>query len=292
MAKVAFLGLGLMGQGMAKNLLQAGHEVTVWNRSSHKALPFVEAGAVLASEPFKAVEHADLIISIVGDDKASHDVWLSDNGILAGNLKNEAIAVECTTVSRKWMETLGARCIDAGLRFLDCPVTGGPPGADSGQLTLLIGGAADTVVAAEPVLRAFAKRLYHFGDVGAGTAYKLIVNAIGAAHIAALAEATLVAEKAGLNLETFADALRNSSVASRVTNYNTPRMVSDIHDDVAFAAKWRAKDVDYSIDMARGLGCNTPLFDLVADIFQCTIENGFGDINESAILHTMKKGVR
>jgi len=289
MIKIAFLGLGLMGQGMAKNLMESGYELTVWNRSPDKTKAFVDAGATTAKSPAEAVEGADVIITIVGDDLASQHVWLGEGGILSGNLKSGAIAIECTTVSRQWMEILGKNCIDVGLRFLDCPVTGGPEGAENGQLNLLMGGAEETIAGAEPVLKAFSKRIFRFGDIGTGTAYKLIVNSLGAAHVVALAEAMLVAHKAGLNLDTVAEALCNGSVSSRVTNSNAPKMAGDAHDDVAFAAKWRAKDVSYGADMAHSLGCEVPIFHHAANVFKDTVEIGLGEVNESDVLSVLKQ---
>ena len=288
MTKIAFIGLGLMGQGMANNLLKCGHELTVWNRSSDKVQALVDAGAKTARSPAQAVQGAEVIITIVGDDAASQSVWLGEDGILSGDIPPHAIAIESTTISRDWMEKLGTQCIEAGLRFLDCPVTGGPAGAESGQLSLLIGGEAETVTAAEPVLNAYAKKIFHFGPVGTGTAYKLIVNSVGAVQVAALAEAMIVADKAGLDVNTVAEALCSGSVASRVVGSNAQKMASDNHDEVAFATKWRAKDVAYGAALSDSLGCTTEIFRHVASVFQRATEAGLGEANESAILRILK----
>ena len=283
MTKVAFLGLGLMGRGMALNVLKSGHELTVWNRTAEKMHPLVDAGATAAATPAQAVVGAEVIVAIVGDDAASESVWLGDDGILSGAPAANAIAIESTTVSQGWMVQLGERCAEAGLRFLDCPVTGGPPGAESGQLTMLVGGAAETLAAVEPVLNTYSKRIYHFGPVGAGTAYKLIVNTIGAVQAVAVAEGMEVAKRAGLPLDMVADALGNGSVASPMTTYIAPRMAVGDHQDVRFAAKWRGKDAGYGVDMAHALGGSTPIFEYAADLFKRTIDAGLGDLNESAI---------
>ncbi|MEG3617832.1 NAD(P)-dependent oxidoreductase [Magnetovibrio sp. PR-2] len=288
MTKIAFLGLGLMGRGMALNLIKAGYDVTVWNRSSDKLKPLVDAGAEPAETPGACASGADVIITIVGGDEASESVWLGEDGILSGALKPSAIAIESTTVSRNWMVALGETCVNAGLRFLDCPVTGGPPGANSGQLTMLVGGEADTLQTAEPVLNAYAKRIYHFGPVGAGTAYKLIVNTIGAIQAVAVAEGMEVAKRAGLDLDTVADALGNGSVASPMTSYIAPRMAQDDHDDVRFAARWRGKDAGYGAYMAQNLGCAAPMFQHAAECFRATISQGMGDANESAVMRVVQ----
>ncbi len=289
MRKVAFLGLGLMGRGMALNVLKAGYDLSVWNRSPGKAAPLVDAGAKAADSPAEAVRDADVIVTIVGDDDASEAVWLGDDGVLQG-AKPGAIAIESTTVSHGWMVKLGDACTEAGLRFLDCPVTGGPPGAQSGQLTMLVGGEADVLDGARPVLESYAKRIYHFGPVGAGTAYKLIVNTIGAVQAAAVAEGMMVAKAAGLPLDLVAEALGSGSVASPMTAYIAPRMAKNEHEEVRFAAKWRSKDAGYGVAMAHELDCAVPAFEYVADLFARTVDAGLGARNESAIQRLIENG--
>jgi len=289
MTKIAFLGLGHMGKGMALNLLKAGHDLTVWNRTPDKTTPLVNAGARTAATPAQAVEGAEVIITILGDDKSSEQIWLGEDGILCGDMAPNAIAIESTTVSRDWMITLGERCVDASLRFLDCPVTGGPPGANAGTLTMLVGGEASTLADATPVLEAYCKRIYHFGPAGAGSAYKLIVNTIGAVHAAAVAEGIAVAKKAGLPLNMVADALGTGSVASPMTSYIAPCMAQDSHDEVRFAAQWRSKDAHYGVAMAQGLGCTTPVFKAATALFKSAIDEGLGPLNESVIARMVEK---
>jgi len=289
MTKIAFLGLGHMGKGMALNLLKAGHELTVWNRSADKTTPLTNAGARTAPTPAFAVKGAEVIITILGDDRSSEQVWLGEDGILSGDMVPNAIAIESTTVSRNWMITLGQRCVDAGLRFLDCPVTGGPPGANAGSLTMLVGGEASTLADAAPVLEVYSKRIYHFGPVGAGTAYKLIVNTIGAVQAAAVAEGIAVAKQAGLPLDMVADALGTGSVASPMTTYIAPRMAQDDHDEVRFAAQWRSKDAHYGVDMAHDLNCATPVFNAATALFKRAMDEDLGSMNESVIARMVEK---
>lgn len=289
MSKIAFLGLGLMGRGMAQNLLRAGHDVTVWNRSADKMQPLMDAGARAAANPAQAVDGAAFIITILGDDAASESVWLGKDGVLSGDFLPGAIAIESTTVSHAWMKTLGQKCIDLGLRFLDCPVTGGPHGAENRQLTMLVGGHAETLADATPVLNAYAKRIYHFGPVGAGTSYKLIVNSIGAVQAAAVAEGMAVADAAGLPLELVAEALGSGSVASSVTTYIAPCMAAGEHEKVRFAAKWRGKDVHYGHEMAQALGCTVPVFSATEALFREAIHAGLGELNESVISRLIRR---
>ncbi|MBM3566479.1 MAG: NAD(P)-dependent oxidoreductase, partial [Alphaproteobacteria bacterium] len=186
MARVALFGTGTMGQAMARRLLAAGHDLAVYNRSAAKLTPLVAAGARACASPAAAARNAEIVISTVADDEASRAVWLEPDGALAANLAPGAIALESATVSHAWMRALGRRAAETSVAFLDCPVTGGPDGAAEGRLTLLVGGDQATLDAAWPVLRAYAARYVLFGPVGAGTAYKLVVNTIGAAQAVAL----------------------------------------------------------------------------------------------------------
>ena len=222
--KIAFLGTGIMGSGMAHNLLQAGYEITVYNRTAAKAEPLVKAGASRAATPRAAVDGADLIIAIVGDDAASRQIWLGDDGVLAGSPKPNAIAIESTTLSLAWVEELHQILADRGLRFIDSPVTGGRSGAENGTLTLLVGAEQATLADGRPVMEAYSQKIIHFGPPGAGTAYKLVVNLMVAVQAAALAEGVLLAEKAGLDLTQVAGTLASGAVASPLVKAYAGRM--------------------------------------------------------------------
>lgn len=134
MTKIAFLGTGIMGTGMIHNLLKAGYDVTVYNRTASKTQAFVDAGAARAVAPAKAVAGADVIIAVVGDDNASKELWLGENGVLAGPLQQNAIAIESSTLSLEWVRELGHILATNGLRFIDSPVTGGRKGAENSTL--------------------------------------------------------------------------------------------------------------------------------------------------------------
>jgi 3-hydroxyisobutyrate dehydrogenase len=288
MARVAFLGLGTMGREMAHRLIAAGHEATVWNRSPEKAETLRAAGAAVAATPAQAVKGADVIVSMVADDAASRDVWLGPEGALAGRPANRAIAVESSTVSRGWTLDLAERVRQAGLRFLDCPVTGGPDGAREGRLTLLVGGEASVLQEAWPVLSAYAGRSLHFGPVGAGTAYKVTVNMIGAAQAAAAVEGYLTAVKAGLDPETVREALSSGAVASPMVKYLVRRLVDNDHDDIYFTTALRHKDARYGLRLAAEVGQATPVNAVAADLFQMALAHGWGESNESIIVKLLK----
>ncbi len=284
MAKVAFLGAGLMGREMALNLLKAGHDVRVYNRTLEKARPLEDAGAVLCETPAKAAEGAELIISMVGDNDASKAVWMGPDGALAGAFSPAAIAVESSTLSRDWVLELEPAVRDTGLSYLDCPVTGGPDGAKAGTLTLLVGGEGETIDAAMGVLSAYSNRCIHFGAVGTGTAYKVMVNLMGAVQGTALAEGILLAEKAGLDMEKVGLALKDGSVAGPHVRYLVDRMIGGDHDDVFFSARWRHKDAAYGMKLAGEVGQTMPTSNIATELYEKTLERGFGEKNSSVVI--------
>lgn len=288
MTKIALLGTGIMGAGMAHNLLKAGYNVTVWNRTAEKTEPLVQAGATRADTPALAVYNADVIITIVGDDDSSRQVWLGPEGVLAGQPAANAIAIESTTISLGWVNTLHQAVKEAGLHFVDSPVTGGRGGAEGGTLTLLVGAEDDVLARARPVLDAYSQKIIHFGPPGAGTAYKLIVNMIGAVHATALGEGILMAEKAGLNMERVVEGLTSGAVASPLVKAFAQRMVDNDHDFVHFSARWMHKDAAYAVQMARDVGQAIPMSSVAAQVYQMALSQGLGEKNVSAVVEALR----
>src|SRR3954467_5646635 len=176
MSRVAFIGLGRMGRGMASRLLAAGHTVVVHNRTRERGTDLLAAGAQWAGSPAEAATDAEAVLVMVSDDVASRAVWLGTDGVLTGGPAPAALAIECSTLSHDWVLELSAAVAANGLRYLDCPVTGLPDAAAAGQLTLRVGGDPTDGERAEPLLRPLSVDRVHFGPVGAGTAYKLVIN--------------------------------------------------------------------------------------------------------------------
>ncbi len=288
MARIAFLSAGNMARGMVHCLLEAGHDVAVYNRTAARAEALVKAGASLAPTPAAAAGGAEFVIAMVGDDAASRAVWLGPEGALSGATPPGAIAVECSTLSRGWVLALAREVSVRGLRYIDCPVTGVPQQAREGALTLLVGADEATLVEAAPVLAAFSRETIRFGDVGAGTAYKLVVNLMGTVQIAALAEALLIAGKAGLDPDTVAHALATGAAASRVVRHAMPQMVAGNHDDVSFSARWRYKDAAYGLKLASEVGQEVPISALAGRLFETVLARGWGALDQTKIIDALR----
>lgn len=289
MAKIAFLGTGRMGSGMAARLLAAGHTVTVFNRSPEKAAELVSQGAVLARTPRAAAEHAEAIISMVADDTASHTVWLGEHGALSGDLAPGAFAIECSTLSRPWVSELSKHAAVHGLRYIDLPVTGLPDAAAAGELTLFAGADPDDLDAMRPLLQPLCTNIVHFGGIGAGTAYKLVQNLLGSVQIAATAEALRIAELAGLDLATVVDTLSRSVAASPIIVRVGRLMLDGVHDrDIAFTAALRLKDTRFGVELADSVAAPAALGHAAQDIFSRLVDAGHGDLNETKVIDILR----
>ena len=284
MATIAVIGLGKMGSGIAGRLIAAGHQLNLYNRTPAKAAALVRVGARLCASPAEASRNADAVISMVSDDVASRDVWLGADGILTESLRG-TLAVECSTLSYDWVTELAGEAVGRGLRYIDAPVTGLPETAAAGELTLLVGARAADLDAARAILSAFSRQIIHFGGVGCGTAYKLIINLLGAVQIASAAETMAFAERAGLDLRVVAEAIATGQAASPQVVRNTQRMVLDDHDrNITFTPRLRLKDVDYALQLAGSLGLGTPFGALAARAFGELCDTGHADENESNVI--------
>jgi 3-hydroxyisobutyrate dehydrogenase len=293
MARIAFVGLGNMGLGMATRLIETGHQLSVYNRTAARAEALVRQGAQLFDSPKRACQGVDAVISMVADDSASRAVWLGMDGILAAaNFARNGFAIECSTLSHDWVAELSSLCGARGLRYLDAPVTGLPDVATAGALTLLVGADADDLSSARDILDSLAQRIIRFGPVGAGTAYKLIINMMGAVQIASAAEALAIAERVGLNIAAVADAISTSQAASPQVVRNTRRMVADDHDhNVVFSSALRLKDVEYAVRFARASGIGSPFGALAERTYRRLCEMGHAHVNESKVIEVCRSQV-
>jgi 3-hydroxyisobutyrate dehydrogenase-like beta-hydroxyacid dehydrogenase len=257
MPRVAFIGLGRMGHGMAGRYVEAGFDVSVWNRSKGKAEDLIARGARWATSPADAAIDADAVVTMVADDEASRAVWLGEDG--AGTTaKPGTLAIECSTVSHAHALELARELRERGLITIDCPVTGLPDAAASGKLTLLVGAEPADLERARPYLAPLSTAIRHFGTVGAGTVFKLINNLMGAVQIASLAEGVAIAEQAGLDMTIVAESLATGAVASPQVIRHSRRMIARDFAGASFTAALRHKDAAYAVALAEGLLASPP----------------------------------
>ncbi len=258
MQRVACIGLGRMGHGMAGRYLNAGFAVTVWNRSRAKAEDLIARGAQWATSPEDAAIDADAVVSMVADDEASRAVWLGKDGA-AATMKAGTLAIECSTVSYDHALHLSRELHTRGLIYIDCPVTGLPDAAASGKLTLLVGANAADLDKARPFLAPLSTTIRHFGEVGTGTVYKLINNLMGAIQIAGIAEGLAIAEQAGLDIKLVLEAIESGVAASPQVIRHSKRMAARNFDGATFTASLRHKDAAYAVALAESLLADAPV---------------------------------
>lgn len=289
MARIAFLGAGMMGQPMIRNFLRGGHSVTVYNRTLEKARPLEAEGATLAATPKEAAAGADLIMSSLTNDDASKSIWTGVDGALEADLKPGAFAVEASTVSLTWVARLNELAEAKGLHFLDCPVAGRPDVAEAGQLKIFAGGSAEDVDALRPIFESIGKSVMHVGDVGKGITFKLIYNTMGAIQVAACAEGMHACEAAGIDLAVAAEGFSTGATGSPHVVRHSGYMATDSHEDpVQFSGKMRIKDVSYGIELIEDAGGQSVLGRATCQVFGQMVENGMGDVNDSELIKTLR----
>jgi 3-hydroxyisobutyrate dehydrogenase-like beta-hydroxyacid dehydrogenase len=258
MVRVAFIGLGRMGHGMAGRYLDAGFDVSVWNRSRAKADELIARGARWSTSPGDAAIDADAVVTMVADDDASRAVWLGSDGA-ATTMKAGTFAIECSTVSHDHALRLSRELHARSLIYIDCPVTGLPDAAAAGKLTLLVGANGADLEKARPFLAPLSTTIRHFGEVGSGTVYKLINNLMGAIQIAGIAEGLAIAEQAGLDMKLVLEAVESGVAASPQVIRHSKRMVARDFTGATFTASLRHKDAAYAVALAESLLRDRPL---------------------------------
>jgi len=280
MAETAFLGLGVMGFPMAGHLSVAGHEVTVWNRTSAKAHAWTEAHAGAASsDAGAAVVKAEFVFMCLGDDP---DVRAVASRVIP-SMKPGAVLVDHTTASAALARELAAECAEAGLGFIDAPVSGGQAGAETGRLSVMAGGESDVVERASSVMEAYAKAIVHIGPAGAGQLAKMANQICIAGVVQGLSEALHFGQQAGLDPETLISALSQGAAQSWQME-NRWRTMTEGEFDFGFAVDWMRKDLRIALAEARRNGSSLPLTALVDQFYADVQEMGGGRWDTSSLI--------
>ena len=255
---VGLIGLGLMGNPMGHNLLKAGFPLTVWNRTASRADSLVAAGAKLAASPREVAAASDVLITIVSDPPALEGVlWNSGTNSAFPALKKGSIYIDSSTVSPALARKIAAASVQAGIRFLDAPVTGGTWGAEKGELVFMIGGEAGTLEAAKPVFDAMGKKLFHLGPNGAGQTIKLAMNSLLAVEVQAFAEALALVQRAGLPGEKLVEVMQSSMARAGILDIKAPSMLSGDFKP-SFPLRLMHKDLGLALDLANQIGVALP----------------------------------
>jgi 3-hydroxyisobutyrate dehydrogenase-like beta-hydroxyacid dehydrogenase len=275
---------------MASNLVAAGHDVVVWNRSEPARELLTALGARSASTPREAAFSADFVISMVTDDHASRAVWLAQDTGAASGLARGAIAIESSTVTPDWVGELAGAVIARGASFLDCPVAGSLPQAEARQLLVLAGGDVSDFETAKPVLEAMAGAAKYVGAAGQGIVLKLAVNALLGIQIAAMAEALSYLEKSGLAAAYVIPILATTPLVSPAA-IGAAKLIEARDFKPRFPVKLVAKDFRYVVESGRRISAELPMTSAAQTLFDRLSDEGFGEENISAVVR-LYDGVR
>ncbi|PSK86127.1 3-hydroxyisobutyrate dehydrogenase [Limimaricola soesokkakensis] len=288
MAKLTFLGLGVMGYPMAGHLAKAGHKVTVYNRTTAKAEAWArEHGGQHAATPREAAQGAEIVFACVGNDDDLRSVCAGDDGAFAG-MEAGALFVDHTTVSAAVTRELAAAADAKGVGFVDAPVSGGQAGAENGQLSVMCGGAQDHFDRAEPVIDAYAKICRRLGESGAGQLAKMANQIAIAGLVQGLSESLAFAEKAGLDGRALVEVISQGAAGSwQMVNRHSTML--DDHFEHGFAVDWMRKDLGICLDAADELSVSLPVTALVDQFYKEVQQMGGGRWDTSSLIKRLRK---
>lgn len=284
--RIAFLGLGIMGGGMARRLLGAGFAVTVYNRHPARAEPLAAAGAQIADTPRAAAAGAGVIIAMVADDAASHSIWLGADGALAGAQRG-ALCVECSTLSLAWVEELERRAAAAGCELVDAPVTGSKGAAAAGELNFLVGATAAAFQRVEPVLRPMSRSVTHLGAPGSGAFVKLVNNFVAGVQVAAFAEALAWIERGAVDRAKALAVITEGAPGSPIVKLMAGRMTAPDYTP-NFLLRLMAKDLGYAVDEGRRAGLPLVTAAAALERFEVAIASGHGEKDMAAVVEPLR----
>jgi 3-hydroxyisobutyrate dehydrogenase-like beta-hydroxyacid dehydrogenase len=281
--RVAFLGLGIMGRPMAANLVKAGHEVTVWNRTPGKDVE----GARTASTPADAAQAAEVVWMCVSDTKAVEGLLFGQNGV-ENSLASGMIVVDSSTISPSATRKFAERLADKGADYVDAPMTGSKTGAESGTLIFIVGGAEATLERLKPLFSAMGKIFFRMGETGKGQAAKLVMNLQIALIYEGFAEALTLGTKLGVEASTLIPLINASMVRSGVVDYKAP-FILNRDFSANFPLRLMHKDIRLALDAAKEARVKLPGLETVEEVYEMATEDGHENLDYSATLTLLEK---
>jgi 3-hydroxyisobutyrate dehydrogenase/2-hydroxy-3-oxopropionate reductase len=288
MAKLGFLGLGLMGYPMARNLLRAGHRVALWSNTASKAKQLAEEEKGVACEsPKQVAGQSEFVFLCVGDTKMSEEVLIGPGGVIEGAAPGSIVA-DASTISPSASRAISQKLGSKGIHYLDAPCTGSTPGATAGTLTFMIGGARDVFDKTKPFLEIMGKQFYYCGESGCGLEAKLTQNLILSNIMQAFNEGIVLSTKAGIPPELMLEILNNSAAKSGLISYKAP-FVFKRDFTTNFSTKWMHKDIGLALDSGQDQGVPLPLTSLTHQMFQAAISEGYGELDMCSTIQVIER---
>ncbi len=290
MDRVGFVGLGTMGAGMAANIARSGFPLTVWNRTPGKARPLLDLGAREAASPAELGAAVDLVVACVTDTPDLSQVLFGPGGVAEAS-PAPALLVDCSTISPSATRDFSERLAERSIRMVDAPVSGGSEGALEGTLTIFVGGTAEDVERARPVLASMGRTITHLGPVGSGQAAKAVNQVILCGAYLGVAEGIVLAMKEGLDLDALIPALNGGAARSWVLENRSGRMIANEYP-LGFKVSLHRKDLAIALEMARQSGASLPVAALAAQIENGLLAGGYGDDDVSAVARAIREWSR
>lgn len=280
-SKIAFLGLGTMGEPMAGHLVKAGHSVSVWNRTKAKTAGLAGLGAKVCDSAAQASRGAEFVFVCVGDTPDVEQVLFAPKGAAEGAEKG-ALAVDFSTISPEAEVNFAGRLAAKGVRYMDCPVTGGQKGAVEGNLTFMAGGSESDLLEVRPVLLAMGKRIFHAGGVGFGQRLKLVNQLVCSLHLVALSEGLAIARKLDLDAALTRELLLSGAAKSwAIEVYGEKILKGDLAP--GFLLKWQLKDALIALDAAEKAGIKLPGLEMAVERLRQAEKQGLGGMGSQAL---------
>jgi len=287
MERIGFIGLGIMGRGMTRNLLKAGHAVTVWNRNAARMDEFIAAGAKSASSPSDLASRCDVILICVSDTPDVEQVLFGENGVSAG-VKPGAIVVDHSTISPRKTAEMAKRLNAQGAAYLDAPVSGGSEGAKNGTLSIMVGGESVDVERVLPILQAYGKTITHVGAQGAGQTVKLVNQILVVVNQLAASEALLFAQAGGLDLAKTIEAVKGGAAGSWMLANRGPQMIArDFRP--GFTIDLQQKDLRLVLESADEMGVPLLATSLVFQLYRTLQAQGLGGDGNHAMVKALEQ---
>ncbi len=285
--RIGFVGLGIMGRPMSKNLLKAGHKLTVHDVVPGAADELVEAGAERGSSALDVASRSCVIITMLPDGPEVEQAVLGPGGVLDG-ARAGSLVIDMSSISPAVAEKVGAACGAKGVDFLDAPVSGGEPRAVNGTLAIMVGGKKEAFERAKPILQAMGSYVTLTGPVGAGNVTKLANQIMVAANIAAMGEAMVLAAKAGLDPEVVFEAVKGGLAGSAALDFKAPMVIAR-NFQPGFRVRLHHKDLRNALQTAESMGVSLPLTDVVQEMLVSLVADGKGDLDHSAIVQYVEQ---
>ena len=285
--RVGFIGLGIMGRGMARNLLKAGFPVRVWNRTAARMDELAADGAQPSASPAELASQCDIIITCVSDTPDVEAVLLGENGVIAG-VQSGALVIDMSTISPQATQGFAEKLAAKGVKMLDAPVSGGSEGAAKGTLSIMIGGDAADVERAMPVFQAMGKTITHVGGTGAGQTVKLVNQILVVGSMQSMAEALLFAQAGGVDLEKTLAAVSGGAGGSWTLSNRGPQLIKRDWRP-GFMIDLQAKDLRLVLDAADDLGAPLPSTALIFQLYRTLQAQGLGAEGNHALVKALER---